>query len=183
MAAKTYPIGCECGATIHVPGTSAGTTFTCKCGLRLEVPTLAQLKASVGQPPVSADFHLTGLVQAGALPLESDCVRCGVRTDSKATYLVICERPEATRAVMPTWQWVLYFLLGPISAAWSLFYLNTEGGEVHGREVTFRLPVRVCEECMRTLTTAGAVREAMCMTPVYARLFEKYPGSAIRNAD
>jgi hypothetical protein len=183
MAAKTYPIGCECGATIHVPGTSAGTTFTCKCGRQVEIPGLARLKASVGQPPTSPDFHLANLVQAGALPLESDCVLCSVRTDNKAVYLVVCERPEVGTPVMPVWQWVIYIALN-ILAPWKLFFLTAgEEGAVHGRDVTFRLAVRACETCVQTLTTAAAVRAAMCKTQVYARLFEKFPGSAIRNAD
>lgn len=179
MAAKTYPVGCECGATIHVPGTSAGTTFTCKCGRKLEVPTLAQLKASVGQAVMSADLELQHLVAAGALPLEKDCVLCRKPTTNQAAYTVVCERPE-DKSGGSIWYQLFFIWFSPLLY---MMQMARRQPEVHGQNVVFRLPVRVCEGCMRTLTTAAAVRKAMCETPVYARLFDKYPHAGITNAD
>jgi hypothetical protein len=179
MAAKTYPVGCECGATIHVPGTSAGTTFTCQCGRQVEVPGLARLKASVGQAVLSADLELQHLTAAEALPLEKDCVICGRTTDDQVAYRVVCERPE-TKGRVPLWQQVLLMGLSPLLY---VFHMSGQRVEVHGRDVAFRLPVRVCEGCAQTLTTPAAVRDAMDETPVYARLFDKYPDAKISNAD
>jgi hypothetical protein len=189
MAAKTYPVGCECGATIHVPGTSAGATFACKCGRKLEVPTLAQLKASVGQEAVSAEFELEQLLVTGALPLEKDCVLCGVRTDNRATYTVTCELADASQGEIPAWQWVVVFALflcagiGIVLLVLLLMFGRQKAPGPHGRDVVFRLPVRVCEGCVKTLTTPAAVRDAMDQTEVYARLFDKYPDARIGNAD
>src|SRR5579885_2212251 len=110
MAPATYPVKCDCGATLEVPGTAAGSNVACRCGRSVEVPSLARLKASVGRSAVSAEFELEQLLVTGALPVEHDCVLCGRRTDHTATYTVTCELAEEVGAI-PTWQWVAVIVM------------------------------------------------------------------------
>ncbi|HET6572501.1 MAG TPA: hypothetical protein VFG68_02785 [Fimbriiglobus sp.] len=178
MAAKTYPIGCECGATIHVPGTSAGTTFTCKCGRQVEIPGLARLKASIGQSTVSADLELEHLTAARALPLEANCTNCGRETTNEIAFSVVCERPE-DKSGGSFWYQVFFIWFSPLLY---MMHMATRQSEVHGRNVVFRLPVRVCETCQPSLNSQSAIRDTLRQTPVYARLLDKYPHARIGNA-
>jgi hypothetical protein len=175
MVAPTYPVRCECGATLQVPGAAAGTTRTCRCGRAVEVPTLARLKTSVGEATVSADLELEHLVAAGALPLEQECVTCGRQTSHCAVVSVVCERPEETGHV-PLWQQVLLFT---VSLWLYVLQMMTKRTEVHGRNVAFQLPVRVCPGCAEGLTTKAAVRDVLTRTPVYERLLGKYPHAQV----
>jgi hypothetical protein len=179
MAVKTYPVGCECGATTHVPGTSAGTTFTCKCGRKLEIPTLAQLKASVGQSSVSADLELERLTATGALPLESNCAVCDRETTDKVAFSVVCERPE-DKSGGSFWYQVFFIWFSPLLY---MMHMATRPAEVRGRNVVFRLPVRVCVACRPSVNSRPAIRDALRRTPVYARLLDKYPDAKISSLD
>lgn len=180
MGIVTYPVTCACGKTYQVAGSSAGGRYTCHCGRPIEIPSLTHLKASVGLPVASPEFLLAGLAATGSLPLEQDCVLCGQSTREKATYLVVCERPVAP-TYMPWWQWVLLGWFSPLRLAIEA----THAWKVPavGNDVTLRLSIRVCEECMQTLTTHRVIRDVMSRTPEYARLFEKFPAAAIHNAD
>jgi hypothetical protein len=179
----TYPVPCACGATLEVAGSAAGTTVPCRCGRSVEVPSLVRLKASVGQASVSADFEIEQLLVAGALPVESNCVLCHRPTSNQAKYLVTCEVATVDAGEMPWWQKILVVM------AFGVIGFGVYGGwqvrrpSVRGRDVILPLPIRVCPDCVETLTTTKAVRAAMQETDVYARLFEKYPRAAISNAD
>ena len=176
--ATTYPVRCECGATLQVPGTAAGTIQTCRCGRAVAVPSLVRLKASAGEAVVSAELELQHLLLNGSLPLEQDCVVCDLPTNQQTVFAVVCERPEE-KGQVPVWQQFLLIWISPLLYLWHMASRRTE---VHGRDVSFRLPVRVCEACRPSLRGRGATFDALCHTPVYARLLEKYPHASISNA-
>jgi hypothetical protein len=178
MAATMYPVACECGATIQVPGTAAGTTVTCQCARKVDVPTLARLKASVGQSAISADLELEHLAATGALPLESNCTICGGETTNKVAFSVVCERPE-DKSGGSFWYQVFFIWFSPLLY---MMHMATRRSEVHGRNVVFRLPLRVCETCQPSVNSRSAIRDALRRTPVYARLLDKYPDAKISNA-
>jgi hypothetical protein len=171
MSATTYPVPCACGATLDVPGSAAGTAVTCRCGRSVEVPSLAALKSAAGQPVLSADLELQHLVARRALPLERDCVLCSVPTDHAVPISVVCERPEETGHV-PVWQQLLLMWVSIV--LWAA-HMASRRHEVHGRDVAFHLPVRVCEPCGVGLSGTAALRDALARTPVYDRLLQKYP--------
>ena len=173
--AATYPVPCACGATLEVPGSAAGTSVPCRCGRAVEVPSLAQLKASVGQPVLSADLELEHLLARRALPLERDCVLCGVPTEHQVPVSVVCERPE-DKGHVPIWQQILLMWFSIV--LWAA-HMASRSHELHGRNVAFELPVRVCEECGRRLSGTAALWDALARTPVYARLLGKYPHAAV----
>ena len=175
MAQQTYPVPCGCGNVVEVPLAAAGTTVPCRCGEGVEVPSLARLKASVGQEAVSADFELEQLIGAGRLPLEHDCVECGRRTGHTVTVVVECERKVEAKDVSRGQRWVMFLLFG-----WLGYFLVRQTYRPgHGKDLIFRLPVRLCEPCSGLLTSRPSILDAFRRTPVYARLLEKYPYARI----
>ncbi|OWK41707.1 hypothetical protein [Fimbriiglobus ruber] len=175
--ATTYPVACECGATLLVSGGAAGTQIPCQCGRTVDVPTLGCLKSSVGEAAISPDFELEHLISSGDLPLESRCVVCELDTTHEREFAIVCERPEEKGSV-PFWQQLLLIWISPIIFLMHMT-MTSRRIETHGRDVAFRLPVRVCEECVGTLNATSAIRNALEVTPVYARLLKKYPHARI----
>lgn len=174
MEQQLYRVTCGCGKTQDVTAGDAGSTIPCGCGRAVEVPSLGRLKASVGLPARSADLEVKLLLNDGSLPVETQCAMCDLTTTHQVFVWVECERRDAKEA-MPYWQQVLGFglfgwLLGSLLVSRSERWSN-----LHGRDVAFDLPVRVCEDCAPDVRTVRAAREVLLRTDLYARLLEKYP--------
>ncbi len=172
----TYPISCSCGSTLQVSGTEAGTTQTCICGSAVQVPSLAKLKAAVGEATVSADLKLQHLISENALPLESDCVQCHRPTMHTVRIQVECERPE-NKGGVALWRVVILWLIcGWFQAILYQVSKRRDADVTHGRNVAFDLPVRVCEECESSAADIDLLRA----TPLYSALLDKYPHADVR---
>lgn len=177
MSQQTYPVVCACGLTHQVTGGQAGSSIACGCGRNVEVPTLGTLKRSVGLSAVSADWEIERRLKEGSLPLEDACVLCGAETRDTLRVGVQCERSEV-KSDFKWWYWV-FLPLGPIFR-WVLRYARrTDRRRRLGRDVAFRLPVRVCEECEPRVQTVEGARAAMMKSELYARLLAKYPHASI----
>ncbi len=177
MSQQTYPVRCECGKEHQVTGGQAGSGFECACGRRVDVPTLGVLKRSVGQSAVSADLEIEHRLKEGSLPVECDCVLCGATTGDTLSVRVECERAEA-KSEFKWWYWLflplgMWFLL-------TLFIAQvTRRDDRHGRDVHFRLPVRVCRGCRPRVRTAEEARATLGRSELYARLLAKYPHAGV----
>jgi hypothetical protein len=179
VSQQTYPVACECSTEHRVTAGQAGSSFDCGCGRKVEVPTLGALKRSVGQSAVSADLEIEHRLKDGSLPVETECVICDTKTDETVVVGVVCEQSEVqTSGGIKWWYWV-FFPLG----IWFYFLLvvaQLTGRERQvGREVAFRLPVRVCGGCGPQVRTGGGALNALRRSPLYARLLAKYPHGAI----
>ena len=172
-----YKIRCECGRTQQVPATMAGGRVPCVCGLEVLVPSLSKLKGQTGQSAMSAEIRLDEMLQRGVLPEETNCLLCRKPTTSVAYCWTTCERPQVERAhgwfhyVMRT---VMFDLLGLARDMG-----HNEGDTVHGRDVRYRLPLRVCPECTSQLRDARLLKETLLDVPVYAELLDKYPHAEV----
>lgn len=172
----TYPFPCECGAELRAAATEAGTRKPCGCGRLAEVPSLARLKAAVGESAASADMQVEQLLMNGRLPLEADCVVCGRATTNRLRAVVTCERQEVVRErtrLESVAGFLLFGLLG-----WLVFRSNRPIG-TRGTDRIFDLPIRLCEPCGREVTTADQARDALRRTPLYAALLDKYPRASV----
>ena len=149
----------------------------CSCGKAVEVPSLMQLKQSIGQPTKSADSEIRSRLDDGSLPLESRCAVCDAATAHMACVYVECERRDVKDSV-PLWQklpvTVLGWVLGTI-----LIWCTDYDTQLVGRDVSFHLPVRVCEYCVTRVRTVKAARQALLRSELYARLLEKYPHARV----
>ena len=174
-----YPVTCECGKTHQVAGSVAGTKIVCGCNRTVEIPSFAKLKASVGESSLSADFEIEQLIQLGGLPLELDCVLCYQATPHQLTATVVCERKITPNANV---KWYEILLAWSVSWVWVMFaYLRrTRDLRSIGEDRFFPLPIRTCERCAEGLRSVPTIRDALLRTPLYSRLFEKYPTASIR---
>jgi hypothetical protein len=166
-----YPVHCACGCTHRVSAGAAGTLIACGCGRQLQVPTLRALRAAAGEPVASPEIEIRARLQDGQLPEERECVCCGVATDDVRHVGVVCERSEVSSKT----DWNLRLL--PLLAGWLVFTRSREVRE-RGRDISFQLPLRVCDLCARRLRGRRLV-EAMRRVPAYTRLFEKYPHAEV----
>jgi hypothetical protein len=182
MTQQTYPVACECGVVHQCPAGYAGSRFACKCGKRVEVPVLSELRAGAGQAVLSPDAEIPALMAAKALPEEEDCCLCGCRTPDTLMLLATCEMPEAPSAVGQIAK--SGCLLAPVLGFWGILIAavrlqQISKAEATGRQVQLRFPLRMCQACAAEVSSWDVVRRAMRRTPVYARLLDKYPECAL----
>jgi hypothetical protein len=178
MEVKTYPVPCGCGTTHQVRAAQAGSTFPCRCGRTVEMPSWRALKTAAGESVTAPELELTALLREDALPLESACVLCGRDTAHAVSVNVECERRWTRGGETPVWAWVVGHALFGWLGWFVLSLRNTEVRE-YGRDTAFVLPVRLCEPCDEGATKFAAVRDALRRTPAYARLLDKFPHAKI----
>ena len=175
---NTYPVPCSCGKTHEVPGTEAGRVIACSCGKQLEIPTLRELKQSVGEATASPETEIAAKLEAKMLPEEELCTECQRPTDGVVFSQVICETKSVKEKNSASRTILFFLILGPI---WSLLHHFIIGGDVmteQGRDVRFRLPIRLCDTCKANVKSRQA-KELLLKNPVYNRLLQKYPHSSI----
>lgn len=171
MGQRTYAVRCECGNEGRVSAADAGTSWACGCGRAVEVPSLARLKAAAGEAAASADLQIEHLLRTRQLPFETDCVACGRRTAHTFAVTAVCERQEVDEGGLRWYHAALF----PVFGVWAIIAGLRRRGYERGRDVRFRLPVRLCEGCTEGLDSWDKVRAALRRTPVYADLLDKYP--------
>jgi hypothetical protein len=174
----TFPVWCECGKTHQVPGSAAGTTIACDCRRNVEVPSFAKLKASVGESSVSIDLLLEQMGRNRELPIETNCVLCFGDTSSTLVANVECERERMSEKTTLVWYEILIL---PIS--WLLvvisYFKRQQYSRVIGKDMIFRLPIRVCESCKPELRNPNDIRDALGKSELYRQLLDKYPMARI----
>lgn len=177
-----YSIECSCGRRLGVAAGMAGAEIACECGNKVAVPGLSQLRIGAGKEAYgnSALAQLRKmLANKPALP-DGMCARCSRPAEGSIVFVVVCERPQASKR-----QW-FRALLGLISLG---VYLIAErmardsDAEVQGRETVLRIPLTLCDQCRNKVTTAGpdspTVRRLLRTTPVLSRLFDEYPDAEV----
>ena len=63
-----YPVACECGATHQVSGGDAGTTLSCTCGRKFDIPPLHILRSEAGQATIAPEIVVESLLAEGDFP-------------------------------------------------------------------------------------------------------------------
>jgi hypothetical protein len=176
-----YEIRCECGQAHAVSGADAGASIPCACGRAVEVPPLHQLRASVGQSSISPVAQIEAMLLGNELPGTNTCAFCHRETNHLLRVRVLCERVIAETQASPGAVLVGCFLFGWLGAIMaSLLDRSTQRPVEYGREVSFILPVRICEGCAPQLRSPIGVWNALRATPVYVELLTLYPNAEIR---
>ena len=170
-----YSIECDCGAVRSVLATDAGSRLPCPCGRELAVPSLSALKASTGQSAMSAEVRVEQMLHRGTLPREANCLLCEKPTTAVAHCWTTCERAVVQQ---PTgWQFSLWNF---ISLAFGvLTFRKVVYERAEGRDLRFRLPLRVCPECTDQLRDPRRLKETLLDVPAYAELPNKYPDADV----
>lgn len=174
----SYEVRCGCGKAYKVGTADAGVSFPCACGKTVDVPALHVLRASAGGQSVSPVLQIQAMLLKGELPEGHTCANCGCRTDHQIRASVVCERVTVENQTSGRDALVGCFLLGLLGVV--LAKSGAFGGTPveRGREVSFVLPVRVCEACAAD-PSPNALRRDLGATPVYAALLRKYPDATV----
>jgi hypothetical protein len=173
-----YPVTCACGCTHRVSAGAAGTLIACGCGRQVQVPSLRTLRAAAGEPVASPEMEIRARLQDGQLPEERECVCCGVATDDVSHARVVCERSEVSDTRLGDMESFAIKLISLLLVPIGFFFSRRGEARERGRDISFRLPLRVCDLCARRLRGRRLV-EAMRRVPAYTRLFEKYPHAEV----
>lgn len=173
----TYPVQCQCGAVRQVAATLAGSTIECECGRTIAVPSLSRLKEAGGESAMSAEVRIEQMLKRDMLPQETNCLVCESPTKDVAYCWTTCERAKVEQ---PTdWElnpWTLFSLV--FGFLW-LSFRKVNRETVEGRDLRFRLPLRVCASCRDLLREPLRLKETLLDVPVYAELLQKYPDADV----
>jgi hypothetical protein len=163
----------------------AGGSVACRCGRKLAVPPLSELRRGAG-----ADAYVTNAVEVvrqklsrGELPAGPGCVRCGSSAHVMVTCRVVCERPFASGSDDDGGS-----LVGFLSLGWLSFLRRKRApasGEVHGRETVLELPLGLCDSCRSeagNLRRPRVLRRLIAAVPDYQRLLDEYPEAELQFA-
>lgn len=170
-----YVVPCECGIHHSVEATTAGSRLPCQCGREITVPSLSKLKQAAGESAGSAEVRIEHLLRKGLLPGETTCVECRVKTSSVWHCWVTCERPKVEQATgwgLSAWNYVSLFF-------GTLIFRRVRRDRVEGRDLSFRLPLRVCPSCQELLADPVLLRRGVMEVPLYAELLQKYPEAGV----
>jgi hypothetical protein len=170
-----YPVECTCGKTQQIPATMAGGKVACECGLQVAIPSLSALKARAGELAMSAEVQIESLLQQGKLPSDTKCLTCGVTTNAVCYCWTTCERAKVDQPTgwdLSPWGFVS-ILFGFIT------FRKVTRERVEGRDLRFRLPLRICPNCRAELNDPRRLKETLLEVPLYARLLEKYPDADV----
>ena len=185
-----FHVECSCGERIEVTAGMAGTEVRCSCGVLNRVPGLSELRQAAGQ-----HAYVTNTVEAirkmlaqGELPPGPNCMICHSPTRATFTCEVDCEKAWAVRRGPGESNPVLTGLALAFVPFWLALALlakrDREEPDTRGRDVTVRVPLRLCGPCRRSLgglRRPRAIKRLLRQVPVYAQLLEEYPGAKVRS--
>ena len=180
-ANRPYHFGCKCGRVHFVTAAQAGGVVACGCGVTADVPSLSRLRVAAGQEPIplSTVERIYAMIAAKELPMGDNCVCCGRPADLVAFLHVECER---SRLAGGGWNW-LAIAAGAAIAVWLAFVAQRfTRSEVHGRETSVDLPLRVSSLCQRRLLRLRRQRKLKRLlktVPLYERLLLEYPRAVV----
>jgi hypothetical protein len=172
-----YSVTCECSKVHQVTTGDAGVTLNCSCGRPVEVPSLSVLRRDAGEFTASPELIIESMLRNNELPENSLCVQCHTVTENVRYYDVVCERAELKRAANGCIYFGYLLLFGWVGAVLAMIKDDAAQG-VHGRNINFRLPLRICSVCNSKRIEPDS-KELLCQVPVYAHLFLKYPHARI----
>lgn len=180
MSADLY-VECDCSSHIFVTPAKCGCTVLCRCGRRVPVPTLGELRSRAGLPKLrsSAVHRIERLDANGELPPEPDCVACGRSTNDS----LVCSVQYEAKAgrfldLLPK---PILFLFTPIWFV-PLIQRSMALQEAAAEDQFIDIRVRLCGPCLGDLPrNKQAIRLIASKTELYADLFREYPLAVIRS--
>ncbi len=118
----------------------------CKCGRKIEVPSLSELRRMSGHgPTLSPAVLIETMVAAGELPAMTDCAGCGTDTRNEVDVIARVERArvrDGSGNVVAKVFFVLMF-------GWIAYFLirANRHPRLIGTDRDIRLPIRICQDC------------------------------------
>ena len=185
-----FHVECRCGERIEVTAGMAGTEVRCSCGVLNRVPGLSKLRQAAGQGAyiTNAVEMINKMLAQGELPPGPDCMICHSPTRATFTCEVVCEKAWVMRRGPGESNAFLTGLALAFAPFWLALTLlakrDRNEPDVRGRDVTVRVPLRLCGACRRSLgglRRPRAIKRLLRQVPIYAQLLEEYPGAKVRS--
>jgi hypothetical protein len=165
-----YAVPCECGQSHRVSAGAAGTRLVCGCGREVVVPSLHILRRQADEAVLGPERLIEAALRRDELPTSPCCVHCGEITADCAFIWAECERAQVKRP---------YWTISPLGLLFGWLIFSRSGPtRVLGRDLTYCLPIRLCEDCYPRLG-GRRLREAFAQEPLYRRLLDKYPDARL----
>jgi hypothetical protein len=176
-----FSVDCSCGRTIEVKIADAGREIRCSCGTLNHVPALSGLRRNAGMPSYKIGIadRIIQKYNDGQLPLETNCVHCGMPTENTVVCSVECERTRANGGGL--WSNVFLLMLAPVWA-WQQARKDFNDTEAVGREIVVNAPLRICVKCqseIKKIDKDRTLRNLLRKIPLYGELLCEYPQAAI----
>ena len=186
-----FQVPCECGQTLAVTMTDAGSSKLCGCGRLVSIPSLSQLRQLSGLSAYEAcpADEIQRMVADGTWELTKNCSHCGNHTDSIIYLHGVCEEAwretpsilnDKSRVTVFVLRALLFFFLNRILFRISPRNPEAEEPREFGRDVHFTAPFRVCASCQRQAKSKRGARELAEAVPALQRLLKKYPDATFR---
>ncbi len=122
---------------------------------------------------------LDSMLQNQELPEDNCCVMCNTNTERVQHFEVVCEQAETKGSKFGWANAIAFVFFGWLFAALSyVSVLRREAEAPQGRNVHYRLPLRICPVCDKKRNPAET-KELLCRVPVYEHLLKKYPHAQI----
>ncbi len=183
----TFSVSCDCGNTLDVTSTQAGTDIPCTCGRTVRVPRLSQLRQLAGQGAYEAGTidTINRMIRDGELPPGDTCAVSGLPTSDSYELYVQCESkwikgPGTGRYLFVIFTivflpfWIIWVLLGKA-------LLDEERREL-GRDRSVYTPLRVRQEHhqqLHSMRSQSKLRKLLRDVPIYAKLLDEFPRAKI----
>jgi hypothetical protein len=191
-----YSLPCECGRSLSVAATAAGSTLVCQCGRSLLIPQLSKLRLSAGQEAYGRNTAdtIARMVRSGALPSGEICAVSGRLTQDIAVLCIECERvrvrgeqldPSERMFLATMLRLVFLGLIGSLLSCIIMpFRKSTRAAappQERGRQVVVQAPLYVCSSLHARLKRRGQryLKELLGLIPIYATLLKEYPEATV----
>jgi hypothetical protein len=136
-----YQVSCECGESVPVKETDAGSAVNCRCGRRVVVPLAEELQT--GRILVSAasiERRIRRMIACGDLPPDQLCASCGEAAGAR----LVKARAECERYRTRTSGGFRFLLIpGLFWVAWR----EEKRTERLGRDTDVPAPFHLCDGC------------------------------------
>ncbi|HEX5104786.1 MAG TPA: hypothetical protein VFV87_13285 [Pirellulaceae bacterium] len=186
MVEQPYSVDCECGKTLPVSKSDAGSEIRCRCGKSVSVPRLSLLRRAKGEDALEAGIRdrIARMIREGKLPVGDCCAVSGFPTNDVMLFDVICERSYTKGA--RNWGIALLVLGFFTPFSWFFWLLGydmlNERTERVGRDVVLTVPLRVAKENqgkLRGRTSQKRLQIVLGSVPEYELLFQEFPDARI----
>ena len=180
-------VRCECGTTLPVDASEAGTTIVCRCQRSLELPRLSALRALAGSADDSGSVleRVRRQIERGDLPSNAICPITGEPATFTLWYSILCEREWARRTDAESGIAALFLIFG----GWfGLLFAVLWGGrrELVGNNVLLEAPMRFSHrgsQRARSMRWQRSLKRTLATTSIYKELLRTYPQARVMRVD
>jgi hypothetical protein len=168
-----YRFKCDCGREITVSQTAAGTLVDCACGRSVRVAFVGAATRPCWRGHSVAGFRGRATFACGASAGRRRLHRLRPHTGREIALLDRLRTRTGRRPHPPTV--VVGAAFHPVS---SLLWRPSQRRK-YGQDVVFPVPFPLCSACRPMVSSTEALKAVLRLTPVYARLLDKYPEAEV----